>query len=102
MKRALNCLFVLAATATSVMAQATTAVPTDRDWVTRLGTGVLDTIVYSVLGIIMLMVAFKAKDILLPGNLAKQLVEDKNLAIAIVTAAFILGVAIIIAAVLSH
>jgi uncharacterized membrane protein YjfL (UPF0719 family) len=54
------------------------------------------------MGIIVLVIAFKAKDLLLPGNLAKQLVEEKNVALAIVTGAFLLGVSIIIAAVLSH
>jgi len=63
-----------------------------------LESGVLGTLVYTLVGILMLILAFKAKDILLPGKLDKQLVEDRNVAVAIVTAAFLLGIAIIIAA----
>lgn len=71
-------------------------------WSDKLLIGIVDSLVYSIMGIIVLVIAFKAKDLLLPGNLAKQLVEEKNVALAIVTGAFLLGVSIIIAAVLSH
>ena len=64
----------------------------------RLESGVLGTIVYVILGIVLLVLAFKVKDFLLPGNLSKQLVEDRNMAVAVVTSAFLLGISIIIAA----
>lgn len=49
----------------------------------------------------MMVIAFKVKDSLLPGDLGKQLIEEKNVAMAIVTAAFIIGISLIIAAAIS-
>jgi uncharacterized membrane protein YjfL (UPF0719 family) len=60
--------------------------------------GVLGTILYSVIGIIMCVFAFKVVDWLIPGKLSKQISDDKNLATAIVAGSMILGICIIIAA----
>lgn len=64
----------------------------------RMESGVLGSIIYAIIGVLLLVGAFKVKDWLLPGKLSDQLIHDKNTAVAIVTGAFILGVAIIIAA----
>jgi uncharacterized membrane protein YjfL (UPF0719 family) len=60
--------------------------------------GLLGTILYSVIGIIMCMIGFKVVDWLIPGNMVRQLAEDKNMAVGLVAAAMILGICIIIAA----
>lgn len=53
--------------------------------------------IYSFLGILILLVAYWIIEKLTPENTWKQIVEQKNVAVAIVFAAFIVAVAIIIA-----
>jgi uncharacterized membrane protein YjfL (UPF0719 family) len=67
----------------------------------KLAVGALETLVFTLLGIFLLVIAFKVKDTLLPGNLTKQLVEEKNVAIGIVTGSFLIGISIIIASAIS-
>ena len=62
--------------------------------------GILSTILYGGIGIIMAMVAFKIIDWMTPGDLKEQIAEHENRALAIVTGAMVLGVCIIIAAVM--
>jgi uncharacterized membrane protein YjfL (UPF0719 family) len=57
----------------------------------------LAAFVYSVLGIVVFVVAFVAIDVLTPYNLRKQLVEEKNVALAIVVGALALSIALIVA-----
>jgi uncharacterized membrane protein YjfL (UPF0719 family) len=59
---------------------------------------VVAAIVYSALGISVLAVAFMIFDRITPGNLWKEIVEEKNVALAITTAAMTLAIAQIIAA----
>jgi uncharacterized membrane protein YjfL (UPF0719 family) len=75
--------------------------PVGSSFTERLWHGVADTLIYTFLGLIMMVIAFKVKDALLPGDLGKQLIEEKNVAMAIVTAAFIIGISLIIAAAIS-
>lgn len=63
-------------------------------------TGIVSTVIYSLVGIIMAMLGFKMIDWLTPGNLREQIADHENRALATVTGAMILGVSIIIAAVL--
>lgn len=53
-------------------------------------------IVYSMLGILILAVAFIIFDKLTPGNLWKEVVEKQNVALAIIAAAMMLAMAHII------
>jgi uncharacterized membrane protein YjfL (UPF0719 family) len=57
----------------------------------------LAALVYSMLGIVVFVVAFVAIDVLTPYNLRKQLVEEKNVALAIVVGALALSIALIVA-----
>jgi len=59
--------------------------------------GILGTVVYSLVGMAMCALGFKVADWLIPGNMSKQISEDKNVASAIVVAAIIIGICIIIA-----
>ncbi len=60
--------------------------------------GILGTLLYSAIGIVMCVVAYYVIDLIIPGKMGKQIAEDKNMAIAIVAGSMILGVCIIIAA----
>ena len=58
---------------------------------------VLAALVYSVLGIVVFGVTFKIIDTLTPYHLWRQLVEEKNVALAIVVGAMALSIALIVA-----
>lgn len=60
--------------------------------------GVIGTLVYTFIGIIVAVAAYFIVDLLIPGNMGKQIAEEKNLPIAIVAGAMILGICMIIAA----
>lgn len=57
---------------------------------------VVASTVYSLLGIVILLVCFIIIEKIAPENLWKELIEKQNMAIAVLAAAFILAVAIII------
>jgi putative membrane protein len=54
-------------------------------------------LIYSVLGILILVIAFWIIEHLTPENLWKEIIEKRNNALAIVAGAFILAIAIIVA-----
>ena len=58
----------------------------------------LNSVIYALLGIVIFIVGFIIVDKLTPYDLWKQLVEEKNLALAVVVGAAALGICIIIAA----
>jgi uncharacterized membrane protein YjfL (UPF0719 family) len=57
----------------------------------------VSTLIYATLGIIIFMLAFKLAQKFLPFDVVKELVEDDNVAVGILMAAVILGLALIIA-----
>jgi putative membrane protein len=57
----------------------------------------LNALVYAVLGIVVFAVSFSLWDRLTPYDLWKQIIEEKNVALAIVVGFFSLGLSIIIA-----
>lgn len=65
-----------------------------------MGIEILETIIYSVIGIIMAVIGFKVVDWLTPGDLADEVAHKENRALAILAGAMMLGVCIIIASVL--
>ena len=58
----------------------------------------LNALIYSVLGIVVFVTAFWVLDLLTPYALWKEIVEDHNIALAIMVGAMSLGVCVIIAA----
>jgi uncharacterized membrane protein YjfL (UPF0719 family) len=54
------------------------------------------SIIYSLLGIVILVVCFVIIEKLAPENLWKEIVDKQNVALAILAAAFMIAVAIII------
>lgn len=63
-----------------------------------LENGIIASIVYSFIGIAMAVLATKIVDWVTPGNLFRQLADEKNIPLAIFTGMFVLGICIIIAA----
>ena len=57
----------------------------------------IGSFVYSLLGVLFVLVTFKVVDLLTPGDLWKELIEERNQALATVVAAMILAIAIIVA-----
>jgi putative membrane protein len=60
--------------------------------------GILSTILYGAIGMVMATLSFKVLDLVTPGDLKKQLCDDKNIALGLVVGLQGLGVCIIIAA----
>lgn len=61
-------------------------------------TALLNSILYSFIGFVMLTTGFYLYDKLTPWQLFKEIVEEQNIAIAIVVGAMALGISNIIAA----
>ncbi|NVO32000.1 DUF350 domain-containing protein [Hymenobacter lapidiphilus] len=57
---------------------------------------IIASVLYSVIGISILMLSFFVIDKLTPGTLWKEIIEEHNMALAIMAAAFMIAVALII------
>ena len=57
-----------------------------------------NVLIFTAIGIAAAIIGFKIFDLCTPGHLEREIIENKNVAAAIVAAAAILGVSIIIAA----
>jgi putative membrane protein len=66
------------------------------DWLSQHARPVVDSILYSVLGTIVLLAAFALIERVLPFSLRKEVAEDQNVALGIILGAFIMGVSLII------
>jgi putative membrane protein len=67
-----------------------------------LGRTILDATIFGVVGIALLIVGYYIWELVTPYNLRRELQENKNLAVAVVAASFIIGMAIVVAAALVH
>ena len=68
------------------------------DWWQLHGHQVTSTVVFSVLGMVLLGIFFALLPRILPFSLKKEMEEDQNVALGIVMGAMMLGIAIIVAA----
>jgi putative membrane protein len=66
-----------------------------------LGRLLLDATLFGLSGIVLLIVGYYLWEMITPYNLRREIHENKNLAVAIVAGAFVVGMAIIIAAALA-
>ncbi len=57
---------------------------------------IIASVVYSLIGILILVVSFYIIERITPENIYKEIVEKQNLALAIIAAAFMVALAIII------
>ena len=67
---------------------------------TALIDGITESLIYSVIGIVLAIFAFKIVDWVTPGQLSKQ-ISDGNVAVAVLLGFLILGICIIIASALN-
>ncbi|HWE04519.1 MAG TPA: DUF350 domain-containing protein [Tepidisphaeraceae bacterium] len=68
----------------------------------ELGMDVVSTLVFGIVSIILMVLGFKAFDMITPElNVEKELAEKHNIAVAIVIAAVILGISVIVAHIVS-
>lgn len=69
------------------------------DWhAASLGQAIFHVVIFSLLGIGLAVVGYKIFDLCTPGNLHKEILENRNVAAALVGAAIIIGVCIVVAA----
>ena len=66
------------------------------DWINP--TALINSIVYSILGVVVFWVSFIVVDKITPYDLWREIVKDRNLPLAVIVAAMCLGIAIIVAA----
>jgi len=62
-----------------------------------LGTNLFLSLIFAILGFILLFIGYRVFDKLTPTDLNKRIFEDGNVAAAILAGAFVLGLAIIVA-----
>ena len=71
------------------------------DW-NAFGAALLATAIFGLVGIVLMLGGFKLFDVMTPKiDLEKELGENKNVAVAIVVASVIIGIAIVVAAAMS-
>ena len=63
-----------------------------------LGKNIVASLIYAVLGIVVLLGAFMAVDRLTPGDLWMEVLKEKNQAVAVLMGCLGIGISIIIAA----
>ena len=68
------------------------------EWLSQHARPIVDSVVYSALGTVVLLVSFWVIERILPFSLRKEVAEDQNTALGIILGAFILGVSLIISA----
>jgi putative membrane protein len=64
------------------------------NWLMQHGKPILD--IYSVLGMLVLLGTFYVIEKILPFSMEKEIAEDQNLALGVILAAFVIGLAMII------
>jgi putative membrane protein len=64
-------------------------------------TNIALSVVFAILGFILLFVGYRVFDALTPTDLNKRIFEDGNVAAAVLAGAFVLGLAIIVAMAIS-
>jgi hypothetical protein len=60
--------------------------------------GIIGTLVFGAIGIILLTIGFKLLDVVIKHNIETEIFDNKNVAAALFSGAFMLGVALVIAA----
>ena len=95
----MNCFKIKSAVTIAMLAVTELAIA-QQSGLTDFAGELASTIVYSIVGIVMGVIGFKVVDWLTPGNLAEEVANKENRALAVLAGSMMLGVCIIIAAVL--
>ena len=93
MKNLIVTLSLLAATTLPALAQESAG--RSRQSLTE---GILSTLIYGVIGIVLAVIGFKVFDLAIKANIEKEIFENKNMAAAILAGSVVLGIALIVAA----
>jgi putative membrane protein len=93
MKRTLATILLLGAATLPALAQETAgrARPT-------LMEGIISTIIFGVIGIVLAVLGFKVFDLAIKADIEKEIFEHKNMAAAMLAGSVVLGIALIVAA----
>jgi len=70
------------------------------DWTVILY-GVVDTVIYSLVGVILMGIGFLLITFFTPFSIKKEIEDDQNIALGIIIGAVILGIAVIVGSVIS-
>ena len=68
------------------------------DWMSTHARPLVDSIVYSIVGAMVLGLSFYVIEKVLPFSMRKEIAEDQNVSLGIILGAFVIGLSIIIAA----
>jgi uncharacterized membrane protein YjfL (UPF0719 family) len=68
------------------------------DWIASHARPLVDSIVYSIVGTVVLGLSFYLIEKVLPFSMRKEIAEDHNTALGIILGAFVIGLSLIIAA----
>jgi len=98
MKKTYLCLTALALTCTLALLAADVPANVPSWHAQTLLSAIGNVLIFAAIGIVAAIIGFKVFDKCTPGHLEKEIVENKNVAAAIIAAAVIIGVSIIIAA----
>ena len=71
------------------------------DWLASHSRPLVDSIVYSIVGTIVLGLSFYVIEKILPFSMRKEIAEDQNVSLGIILGAFVIGLSLIIAAAIS-
>ena len=71
------------------------------DWMSTHARPLVDSIVYSIVGTVVLGLSFYIIEKVLPFSMRKEIAEDHNVSLGIILGAFVIGLSIIIAAAIS-
>jgi uncharacterized membrane protein YjfL (UPF0719 family) len=66
------------------------------DWLSQHARGVLDSVLYSVVGTLVLLLSFWFIEKVLPFSMRKEIAEDHNVALGIILGAFVIGLSLIV------
>jgi putative membrane protein len=68
------------------------------EWLSTHARPLVDSIVYSIVGTLVLGLSFYVIEKVLPFSMRKEIAEDQNVSLGIILGAFVIGLSIIIAA----
>ena len=68
------------------------------DWISQYARPIIDSVVYSILGTLILCAAIWFVELIIPFSVKKEIEVDQNTSLGIILGAFIVGISLIIAA----
>ena len=68
------------------------------DWISQYLRPIVDSVVYSILGTLILCAAIWFVELIIPFSVKKEIEVDQNTSLGIILGAFIIGISLIIAA----